>query len=126
MKFSTTVITLLSAVTGSSAWRSFKVIEFESDDCTGGVNHASIGSRPEYWQIRMNNKTNSVYTSTPNDGLYTWYGYSGATDRGCDGEVVRRLYGGCISLEIDNKKIQCLRWCSSWHDEYSCDDIEKA
>ncbi|KAI0169312.1 hypothetical protein GGR52DRAFT_516027 [Hypoxylon sp. FL1284] len=124
MKFLATVFVALSIITGSSAWRSFKVIEFESGDCTGLVQHASIGSRPEYWQIKVSNKTTSVYTSTPNDGIYAWYGYASTNDRGCDGDIIRRLYNGCVSLDVDRERIQCLRWCSHWeHDEHSCEAI---
>ncbi|KAI1106536.1 hypothetical protein F4804DRAFT_18275 [Jackrogersella minutella] len=122
MKASTVV--LLSAITSTSAWRDFKAIEFESDDCTGWVKHASLGLKPEYWQIHMNNLSNSVYTSTTNDGIYRWYAYSEKTELGCGGKALGRLYSGCMNLGAFTDRIQCIRWCSRWmHDEYSCKAI---
>ncbi|KAI2602110.1 hypothetical protein GGR54DRAFT_625739 [Hypoxylon sp. NC1633] len=122
MKTLVILVTLLSAITSSAASRGFKVIEFESNDCTGWVKHANVGLKRQFWQISMDNATNSVYTSTTNDGIYRWYGFSAVSaEHGCAGAVVGRLHGGCLSLGAYNERIECVRWCSTWaQDETSC------
>ncbi|KAI1482195.1 hypothetical protein F4774DRAFT_372082 [Daldinia eschscholtzii] len=118
----TITVSLLASVCGAS--RNFLALEFESSDCTGWVNHASIGFKSDYWQIKMQNETNTIYTSTTNDGIYRWYGFSGKAELGCDGEVLGRLPGGCLNLDQFGERVQCIRWCSTWmHDDHSCKAI---
>ncbi|KAL7622468.1 hypothetical protein AAE478_007974 [Parahypoxylon ruwenzoriense] len=124
MKVFATIVALLTAVSGSAAWKDFLAIEFESNDCSGWVKRASIGLKPEYWQIKMNNESNSVFTSVTNDGIYRWYAFSGTTELGCGGKVLGRLYPGCLSLGVYSERIECVRWCSRWaHDDHSCSAI---
>ncbi|KAI2618597.1 hypothetical protein GGS26DRAFT_381940 [Hypomontagnella submonticulosa] len=124
MKPWTIATTLLLAATGSSAWRDFKTIEFESNDCTGWINHANLGNKAQFWQIRIDNTSNSVYTETVNDGIYRWYAFSELTDAGCEGKVLGRLFPGCISLGVYSERIRCLKWCSTWaRDDHSCEAI---
>ncbi|KAI0382229.1 hypothetical protein F5Y04DRAFT_288010 [Hypomontagnella monticulosa] len=118
---------LLLAIPGSNAWKDFKTVEFESNDCTGWIKHANLGNKSQYWQIRVDNASNSVYTSVGNDGIYRWYAFSETTDSGCGGKVLARLYPGCISLGMYSERVRCLKWCSTWaRDDHSCDAIEQA
>ncbi|KAI1387354.1 uncharacterized protein F4822DRAFT_430106 [Hypoxylon trugodes] len=104
MKFLTTILALLSiAITGTSAWKEFEAIEFTTTDCTGWIKHAAIGMKPEYWQIKTNNESNSVYASTVNDGIYRWYAFSETSETGCAGDVLGRVWTGLLA-----------------HDDYGC------
>ncbi|OTA62367.1 hypothetical protein K449DRAFT_434029 [Hypoxylon sp. EC38] len=124
MKYLKSATAFLAVMPGTIAWRDFKAIEFESNDCSGWVKHASLGLKPQYWQIQMDNTSNSVYTSTTNDGIYRWYAFSETSDKGCDGRALGRLYGGCIGLGVFSERIRCIRWCSIWaHDKHSCKAI---
>ncbi|OTB09649.1 hypothetical protein M426DRAFT_6912 [Hypoxylon sp. CI-4A] len=124
MKISTIAVACLSATTGVSASRGFKAIEFETQDCTGWIKHASLGLRAENWQIRTNNDSNSVYTATTNDGIYRWYAFSETSDSGCAGKVLGRLWTGCTALGQFSEDVRCLRWCSTWsRDQFSCQSI---
>ncbi|XDG05818.1 hypothetical protein ABKA04_005433 [Annulohypoxylon sp. FPYF3050] len=124
MKITTQAVAFLMATAGVSAMKDFKAVEFESNDCTGWIKHSSVGLKPQYWQIKMDNETRSVYTETTNDGIYRWYAFSDTNDQGCDGEVLGRLWRGCSSLGQYKEKIKCIRWCSLWsHSDHSCKAI---
>ncbi|KAI0101948.1 hypothetical protein F4776DRAFT_649027 [Hypoxylon sp. NC0597] len=124
MKYLKSAIALLAVIPGTLAFKDFKAIEFESTDCSGWVNHASLGLKPQFWQIHMDNTSNSVYTSTTNDGIYRWYAFSEATEQGCDGKALGRLYSGCLGLGVFSERIRCIRWCSIWaHNDHSCKAI---
>ncbi|KAI0887929.1 uncharacterized protein GGS22DRAFT_154592 [Annulohypoxylon maeteangense] len=124
MKIFTHTVAFLLATTGVGAMKDFKAVEFEKNDCTGWIKHSSMGLKPQYWQIKMDNDTKSVYTETTNDGIYRWYAFSGTTEMGCDGRVLGRLYRGCASLAKYNETIKCIRWCSLWsHNDHSCKAI---
>lgn len=70
----------------------------------------------------MGNTTQSVFTSTVNDGIYRWYGFSAATADGaaCDGELVGRVDGSCFDLTSYAMKgkpvVKCIRYCTLWAD----------
>ncbi|KAI0006513.1 hypothetical protein F4779DRAFT_19940 [Xylariaceae sp. FL0662B] len=122
----TTTTALLSLVTSSAAWFSFMANEFKTDDCKGGVVHAHVGMK--YWQIPLDNETNSVYVQTANDGIFKWYAFADSVPgaNACQGDPLGELKRGCAALRLFGDKIRCLRWCSSWvDDEYSCKAIEK-
>ncbi|KAI2472819.1 hypothetical protein F4781DRAFT_382031 [Annulohypoxylon bovei var. microspora] len=124
MRISTQTVAFLLAITGAGAMKDFKAIEFESNDCAGWIKHANVGLKPQYWQIKMDNASNSVYTETTNDGIYRWYAFSETNEPGCGGEVLGRLYNGCSSLGRYTEKIKCIRWCSLWsHSDHSCKAI---
>ncbi|KAI5866042.1 hypothetical protein GGS23DRAFT_594196 [Durotheca rogersii] len=126
MRSTWTLATALLSLTVSrvSAWAGFSVTEFATSDCKGWVKHASIGMKPQYWQVAMNNESNSVSVSVVNDGIFRWYGFSEAAEFGCGGKVVGRLWSGCVNLDIYAERIECIRWCSMWrHDDHSCEAI---
>ncbi|KAI1081968.1 hypothetical protein F5B20DRAFT_588082 [Whalleya microplaca] len=118
-----TTTALLSLVTGGAAWFNFIANEFKSQDCHGSVIHAHVGMK--YWQVDLDNETNSIYVQTANDGIYKWYAFSDSAPGTCLGNVLGELKRGCVGVRLFSEKIRCVQWCSTWvHNEYSCKPLE--
>ncbi|KAI0397865.1 hypothetical protein F5Y17DRAFT_294806 [Xylariaceae sp. FL0594] len=127
---------------GAMAWRSTLAFEYDKPGCRGRLNRAWVGSRWKH--IKMSNTTQSVFTSTVNDGIYRWYGFPSTTADGlsCQGDVVGRLYSSCFDLtsfavataenhtdsnrnneDSDKLVVRCIRYCTLWagaEDPLSC------
>ncbi|CAJ2501482.1 Uu.00g043350.m01.CDS01 [Anthostomella pinea] len=121
------IITLLAAAAGGSAWQNSLAYEFETHNCKGGLTGAHLSMK--YWKIPMKNASNSVVTYTVNKGVFRWYAYSATTEDGhdCYGDVVGKLQEGCNDLDKfvskGGQRIKCIMWCNSWASKdkkYSC------
>ncbi|KAI1300283.1 hypothetical protein F5Y03DRAFT_397228 [Xylaria venustula] len=112
------VLALVTFTTLTTAWKNTAAFEYAEFGCDGQLTHASV-----------KNTTQSVYTSTANDGIFRWYGFSGATEdgSGCYGDLVGRLHAPCFDLNSfvpeGKPKVECIRLCSllaSKKHSYSC------
>ncbi|KAI0016486.1 hypothetical protein F4780DRAFT_759200 [Xylariomycetidae sp. FL0641] len=124
------VFALLFLSACASAWKSFLAHEFTGHNCGGSIHKPHIGSR--YWQVVMSEKSNSVFTNTPNNGIIHWYAFASNDTSGqaCQGPPLGKLNSTCTDLgffaqqsgEMD-KRIRCVRWCDDWasdDDQFSC------
>ncbi|KAI0974463.1 hypothetical protein F4678DRAFT_376773 [Xylaria arbuscula] len=120
------VLALATFTTLTTAWKNTAAFEYAEFGCDGKLTHAS---GMNYQQIKMKNTTQSVYTSTANDGIFRWYGFSGATEdgSGCYGDLVGRLSAPCFDLNSfvpeGKPKVECIRLCSllaAKKHSYSC------
>ncbi|KAI0193173.1 hypothetical protein F4808DRAFT_360664 [Astrocystis sublimbata] len=121
------ILTALSLSSVASAWLKQKALEYDSPGCKNTIKHYWLGDKKR--QIALDDATESVRTSTANDGIWRWYGFSASTDDGkeCSGERVARVWGPCFDLDKyaseGKPDIKCLRICNMWaheNDSESC------
>ncbi|KAI1428278.1 hypothetical protein F5Y12DRAFT_711258 [Xylaria sp. FL1777] len=121
------LLTFVTCSTVAAAWRNTVAFEFAEPGCNGHLSHGWVGMN--HLQIKMKNTTESVYTSTVNDGIYRWYGFSSSTEdgSGCYGDLVGRVHAPCFDLNSfvpeGKPKVECIRICSLLADKkhsYSC------